>query len=352
MALTIAGRHTARASLATLGLAAIVVTGCAAPGAVATPAPTAPPASATPGDSSSPSPSAVAKVPNCGTDPVTLNVYFETIFELMPQLSAEFTKQFPNVTWELSQDQFANLITANRRGCSPATTRRTSSGCRPWSSPGEGRPAPEPRPLRDGVRLGQVAARPARARTASTADGKRGIRLARTRGPELQPDRRLLQQGAGRADRHDRAAEDGRRVRGAARQGEGRRAAADHGVERRHERRRSRVPAPEPHGRLRRRPRRSTTGSSRSRARPSTRPSNLEAAAASRAVDQERLLPDGHQRHRVHRRERPLRQGRGRVHVQRRLAERRLRHGPAGQGRASSILPPPRAARRSRCRRR
>ena len=112
MALTIAGRHTARATLATLGLAAIVVTGCAAPGAVATPPPTAPPASATPGDSSAPSASAVAKVPDCGTDPVTLNIYHETISELMPQLSAEFTKQFPNVTFELKSDAFANA-TAN-----------------------------------------------------------------------------------------------------------------------------------------------------------------------------------------------------------------------------------------------
>ena len=46
---------------------------------------------------------------------------------------------------------------------------------------------------------------------------------------------------------------------------------------------------------------------------------------APRAVDQERLLPEGCQRHRVHRRQRPLRQGRGRVHVQWRLAGRRLR---------------------------
>ena len=112
MALTIAGRHTARATLATLGLAAIVVTGCAAPGAVATPTPTAPPASATPGDSSAPSASAVATVPDCGTEPVTLNIYHETISELMPQLSAEFTKQFPNVTFELKSDAFANA-TAN-----------------------------------------------------------------------------------------------------------------------------------------------------------------------------------------------------------------------------------------------
>jgi raffinose/stachyose/melibiose transport system substrate-binding protein len=43
---------------------------------------------------------------------VTLNIYHETISELMPQLSAEFTKQYPNVTFELKSDAFANA-TAN-----------------------------------------------------------------------------------------------------------------------------------------------------------------------------------------------------------------------------------------------
>ncbi len=46
-------------------------------------------------------------------------------------------------------------------------------------------------------------------------------------------------------------------------------------------------------------------------------PTNLEAAQASRAVDQGRLLPRGRQRDRVRRLERALRQGRGRVHLQR-----------------------------------
>ena len=49
---------------------------------------------------------------DCGTDPVKLNIYHVTISELMPQLSAEFTKQYPNVTFDLKSDSFANA-TAN-----------------------------------------------------------------------------------------------------------------------------------------------------------------------------------------------------------------------------------------------
>ena len=67
-------------------------------------------------------------------------------------------------------------------------------------------------------------------------------------------------------------------------------------------------------------------------------PTNLTAAQHLAAVGRGRLLPEGRQRDRVHRRQRPLRQGRGRVHVQRRLAERRLRQGPcrATSGSSSS----------------
>jgi len=122
--LTQAGRRTARKTLATLGIAAIVVTGCAAPGAVATPSPTAAPSSAAPSVAPSAPASAEASVasvapsasaaagPTCGTDPVTLSIYYETISELMPQLSAEFTKQYPNVTFDLKSDSFANGTSA------------------------------------------------------------------------------------------------------------------------------------------------------------------------------------------------------------------------------------------------
>ena len=53
--------------------------------------------------------------PHCGTDPVVLNAYFETGFDIPFKLSEEFTKQFPNVTWDIKQDQFTNLMTATPR---------------------------------------------------------------------------------------------------------------------------------------------------------------------------------------------------------------------------------------------
>jgi raffinose/stachyose/melibiose transport system substrate-binding protein len=44
-----------------------------------------------------------------------LNAYFETGFDIPFKLSDEFTKQFPNVTWKISQDQFTNLTNATPR---------------------------------------------------------------------------------------------------------------------------------------------------------------------------------------------------------------------------------------------
>jgi raffinose/stachyose/melibiose transport system substrate-binding protein len=46
---------------------------------------------------------------------VTLNAYFETGFDLPFKLSDEFKKQYPNVKWDIKQDQFANLINATPR---------------------------------------------------------------------------------------------------------------------------------------------------------------------------------------------------------------------------------------------
>src|SRR5512138_2657906 len=56
-----------------------------------------------------------AKDVTCGNDPVVLNGYFETGFDLPSKLAEEFTKQYPNVTWDIKQDQFANLINATPR---------------------------------------------------------------------------------------------------------------------------------------------------------------------------------------------------------------------------------------------
>ncbi|WEJ34031.1 ABC transporter substrate-binding protein [Devosia sp. SD17-2] len=48
--------------------------------------------------------------PSCGPDPVVLNSYFETGFPLPTRLAEEFTKQFPNVTFDIKEDQFANMM--------------------------------------------------------------------------------------------------------------------------------------------------------------------------------------------------------------------------------------------------
>jgi len=58
---------------------------------------------------------AAATGPTCGSDPVKLKAYFETGFDLPSKLAEEFTKQYPNVTWDVSQDQFANLINSTPR---------------------------------------------------------------------------------------------------------------------------------------------------------------------------------------------------------------------------------------------
>jgi raffinose/stachyose/melibiose transport system substrate-binding protein len=104
------------ARLAAALLVMSVVVACASPGAV-TPSPT-PVATATAEapSASAPEPTASeATTPSCGTDPTTLNAYFETGFDIPFKLSEEFTKQFPNVTWDIKQDQFTNLMTATPR---------------------------------------------------------------------------------------------------------------------------------------------------------------------------------------------------------------------------------------------
>jgi raffinose/stachyose/melibiose transport system substrate-binding protein len=96
-----------------VALAVILVAACAPPGAVSTPSAAASPAASASG--TAPSASAAAAGPTCGTDPVKLNAYFETGFDLPFKLSEEFTSQFPNVTWDIKQDQFTNLMSATPR---------------------------------------------------------------------------------------------------------------------------------------------------------------------------------------------------------------------------------------------
>ncbi len=50
-----------------------------------------------------------------GTGPIVLNAYFETGFDIPFKLAEEFSKQYPNVTWNIKQDQFTNLINETPR---------------------------------------------------------------------------------------------------------------------------------------------------------------------------------------------------------------------------------------------
>jgi raffinose/stachyose/melibiose transport system substrate-binding protein len=105
----------ARVVVATVAISLLAA--CAAPGPVSTPptAATQAPSASSPGTSSTPSASAVAAGPTCGPDPIKLNAYFETGFDIPFKLSDEFTKQFPNVTWDIKQDQFTNLMSSTPR---------------------------------------------------------------------------------------------------------------------------------------------------------------------------------------------------------------------------------------------
>ncbi|PYE81339.1 ABC transporter substrate-binding protein [Pseudoroseicyclus aestuarii] len=53
---------------------------------------------------------AAQDAPGCGTEPVELNAYFETGFPLPSRLAEAFTAQFPDVTFDIREDQFANLM--------------------------------------------------------------------------------------------------------------------------------------------------------------------------------------------------------------------------------------------------
>jgi raffinose/stachyose/melibiose transport system substrate-binding protein len=96
-----------------MALVGVLFAGCAAPGTLSTPSPsTATATAATSSGATSESPSAG---PTCGTDPVKLSAFFETGFDVPFKLSEEFSKQYPNVTWDIKQDQFTNLINETPR---------------------------------------------------------------------------------------------------------------------------------------------------------------------------------------------------------------------------------------------
>ncbi len=101
---------------AATGCAVVLLAACAAPGAEESATQQAseePPSSAAPPQSAAPS--EVAATPDCGTEDVVLNAYFETGIDLTFELADEFTVQYPNVTWDITQDQFTNLMNATPR---------------------------------------------------------------------------------------------------------------------------------------------------------------------------------------------------------------------------------------------
>jgi raffinose/stachyose/melibiose transport system substrate-binding protein len=100
-------------SISLLFLSSVILGACA-PATTAAPAATQAPTTAAATEApptTAPTEAPAAVGPSCGTDPVVMNAYVETGFETIIRLTEEFTKQFPNVTWDIKQDQFANLIT-------------------------------------------------------------------------------------------------------------------------------------------------------------------------------------------------------------------------------------------------
>ncbi len=85
---------------AALAVSALVLAACSAPGSSDD--------AEEPEESAAPTDEASA-APDCGTDPVTLNAYIETGFPLATELFDEFSEQYPNVTFDVREDQFAVL---------------------------------------------------------------------------------------------------------------------------------------------------------------------------------------------------------------------------------------------------
>jgi raffinose/stachyose/melibiose transport system substrate-binding protein len=103
---------------AVLAVLALILAACGTPAATTTAPTTAAPTKAvatTAPKAEEPTATKAPELPNCGTDPVVMNGYFETGFDDVIKLTEEFTKQFPNVTWDIKQDQFTNLINETPR---------------------------------------------------------------------------------------------------------------------------------------------------------------------------------------------------------------------------------------------
>ncbi|PYG01910.1 carbohydrate ABC transporter substrate-binding protein, CUT1 family [Georgenia satyanarayanai] len=96
-------RRRSRSTATALGLTGLLaLAACSAPGQSTSEEPSASAgasdAATTPGE-----------VPGCGEDAVVVDAYVETGFPLFRELADEFTAQFPNVTFDIREDQFAVL---------------------------------------------------------------------------------------------------------------------------------------------------------------------------------------------------------------------------------------------------
>ena len=208
---------------------------------------------------------------SCGTEPVELLAYFETGFPFQTALADEFTAQYPNVTWNIREDQFSNLI---------AQTPRLLTSDNP---PDLIRLPTMVDLVRDGLLLDlepYVTAFGWDQWSPSLLVPHRVAEGGRPRGEGDLYAGGLNYSTTGVFYNKDLAAQIGMTeppghaggVRGLSRHGQGDGAPADHAVERRGEWWRPCLPAAEPDGFASAPPRPSTTGSIRRKARPSTRP--------------------------------------------------------------------------------
>lgn len=102
-------------AIALLVAVSIVASACRAGTPTRAPATTAPTTVPTAALTAAPTGIPASAIPNCGTEPIVLNAYFETGFPVPKQLAEEFSRQFPNVKWDIKEDQFTNLINATPR---------------------------------------------------------------------------------------------------------------------------------------------------------------------------------------------------------------------------------------------
>ena len=214
--------------------------------------------------------------PTCGTDPVTLKTYIETGFPLPKALSRRVHEAVP----ERDLRHPRGPVRGHHPERPPRPGRRPAGPDAPAADvrAGQGRAAAEPRPVRRRRSAGTSGPPRSSSRCASTTTDVAASGPLYAMGLNSVDDRRVLQQEArGQQIGMTEAPTTPRRARRLPAEGQGRRHRPDRPVQRRRDRR-SRLPAAEPHGRLRHARAGSTTGSSRSRARRSTPPTTCKAA--------------------------------------------------------------------------